>query len=119
MSIKNLFPFLQPKRRILFLVSLPSTPEFQRHDGLVEECLDKLHREGVKTSQTIDRETLSTISKYDVVIVFAHLDENRNELVLRDNRLSITSFVDSLPKDFKGVLDFSSGEMSQLSCAGG
>lgn len=108
MSIKNLFSFLQPKRRILFLVSLPSTPEFQRHDGLVDECLDKLHREGVKTSQTIDRETLSTISKYDVVIVVAHLDENRNELVLRDNRLSITSFVDSLPKDFKGVLDFSS-----------
>ena len=108
MSIKNLFSFLQHKRRILFLVSLPSTPEFQRHDGLVEECLDKLHREGVKTSQTIDRTTLSTINKYDVVIVVAHLDEKENELVLRDSRLSIASFVDFLPRDFKGIIDFSS-----------
>lgn len=108
MNIKTIFSFLQHKKRILFLVSLPPTPEFQRHDGLVEECLDKLYREGVTTSQTIDSKTLSTISKYDVVILVAHLDEKRNELVLRDSHLSITSFVDSLPRDFKGVLDFSS-----------
>lgn len=108
MSITSLFPFLQRKRRILFLISLPPTPEFQRHEGLVEDCLDKLYREGVKTSKTIDRKTLSTINKYDVVIVVAHLDEKENELVLRDSRLSIASFVNFLPGDFKGIIDFSS-----------
>ena len=101
------FSFWQHKK-VLFLISLPSTPEFQRHEPLVSQCLEKLKKERVTVDKNIDSTSLSTINKYDVVIIVAHLDEDSNELVLADRHLPIHTFVDYLPEDFTGVLDFSS-----------
>ena len=96
------------RKKILFLISLPCTTEFQQHDPLVAQCVSKLQKEGVDVAHNIDANTLSQICKYDVVIVVAHLDEETNELVLANGRLTIQTFVDYLPQEFKGVLDFSS-----------
>ena len=104
----NTFFSLLRRKKVLFLISLPRTIEFQRHDEQVAQCISKLKKEGVDVELSIDLKTLSQICKYDVVIVVAHLDEENDELVLANNRLKIQTFVDYLPQSFKGVLDFSS-----------
>ena len=106
--MKTMFFSFWQHKKVLFLISLPSTPDFQRHESLVNQCLEKLRKEKVTVGRNIDSTSLSTINKYDVVIIVAHLDENSNELALADRHLPINTFVDYLPEDFSGVLDFSS-----------
>ena len=97
----------QPKR-ILFLLSLPDTSEFQKYAADRTKCVQAVESLGVTTCTEISSRTLGMINRYDVVVVVAHLDEERNELVLSDSRMDIATFVNSLPVDFHGIMDFSS-----------
>ncbi len=95
-------------KKILFLISLPSTPEFLEMSGEVEECLHLLRVQGVDVREHIRREDLAGISGYDVVIIVAHSHPDHPAFVLADGELTFHDFIDSLPSDFKGILDISS-----------
>ncbi len=103
--MSQIFPELHKK--VLFLLSLPESQEFQQYAQEVEDCSAKLRQMGVETG-SISSQTLQSSSKYDVVIVVSHLDEACNCLQLSDGVMDIASFVDSLPQEFSGILDFSS-----------
>lgn len=94
--------------KILFLISLPQTPEFQSYSKEVRNCIAELELKGVDCFEAINPELLSKADEYDLVIVIAHKSEKRDALVLADGFLSINDFINSLPPSFKGVLDFSS-----------
>ena len=96
------------RRRILFLISLPQTPEFEKDREDVQECLNELRALQVDVREHIERDDLANANSYDVVIVVAHHDSKNDVLVLADGTMKMTDFVNSLPADFKGVLDFSS-----------
>ena len=95
-------------KRILFMISLPQTAEFEMHKDHVSDCIDKLSERGVDVCESVHREDLSTISQYDIVIIVAHQDTDDDALLLADGKLSMDDFVDSIPEDFCGELDFSS-----------
>ena len=95
-------------RKILFLISLPSTPVFQSCAKDIERCIEQLKKQKVDVCESIDHVSLSSISRYEIVIVLAHRAEQEEALELADRTLSLDEFVSSLPADFSGVLDFSS-----------
>ena len=95
-------------KKILFLISLPLTPEFKEMRDDVEECLQELHGQGVDVREHIWLEDLAAISNYDIVIIVAHSHPDHPAFVLADGELTFNDFIDSLPSDFKGTLDISS-----------
>ena len=108
MNMENLVSQTMLHRNVLFLISLPRTPEFQDCVADVSECLDELRQLNVDVREHIWLEDLSEVNQFDVVIIVAHHDTSANELVLADGKMSINDFVSSIPSDFKGVIDFSS-----------
>ncbi|MBO7069515.1 MAG: hypothetical protein J6W52_12725 [Bacteroidaceae bacterium] len=97
-----------PHKRVLFLISLPGTPEFEKEREDVEECLNELRSLQVDVRERITYEDLANICCYDIVIVVAHYNSEEDALVLSDGVMKMSDFVSSLPFGFKGVLDFSS-----------
>lgn len=95
-------------KRILFMISLPQFAEFETCMDNVSECINKLREKGVDVRESIHREDLATISRYDIVIIVAHHDTDNDALLLADGKLSMDDFVNSIPEDFSGELDFSS-----------
>lgn len=95
-------------KRILFLISLPRTPEFEKDREDVEECLNELRELQVDVCECISREVLAKSCDYDIVIVVAHRDNENDALVLSDGTMMMSDFVSSLPTDFKGIIDLSS-----------
>jgi len=108
MNMENIMLQTMQHRKILFLISLPSTSEFKDCITDVYECLDELRQLHVDVREHIRHEDLAEANNYDVVIVVAHRDTSSNELLLSDGALSMKEFVSSIPSDFKGVIDFSS-----------
>jgi len=94
--------------RVLFLISLPDSPEFEAHADDVADCVRNSRAFGADVVESINAKTLSQIINYDVVIVIAHHDISNNYLELADGILPLEDFVAALPPDFNGVLDFSS-----------
>ena len=102
---KNL---IRQHERILFMISLPQTAEFETCKDYVSDCINKLSERGVDVCESIHREDLAAISQYDIVIIVAHHDTDDDALLLADGKLSMDDFIDSIPEDFCGELDFSS-----------
>ena len=94
--------------RILFMISLPQTVEFETCKDDVSECINRLRERGVDVCESIHHEDLATISQYDIVIIVAHHDTDNDALLLADGKLTMGDFVNSIPEDFCGELDFSS-----------
>jgi len=94
--------------KILFMISLPQTAEFEAYKANVSECINKLREKGVDVCESIHHEDLATISQYNIVIIVAHHDTDDDALLLADGKLSMDDFVNSIPEDFSGELDFSS-----------
>ena len=95
-------------KRILFMISLPQTAEFETCNENVSECINKLREKRVDICESIHREDLATLNQYDIVIIVAHHDTDDDALLLADGKLSMDDFVNSIPEDFCGELDFSS-----------
>ena len=95
-------------KRILFMISLPQTAEFETCNENVSECINKLREKRVDVCESIHREDLATLNQYDIVIIVAHHDTDDDALLLADGKLSMDDFVNSIPEDFCGELDFSS-----------
>ena len=95
-------------KRILFMISLPQTAEFETCNENVSECINKLREKRVDVCESIHREDLATLNQYDIVIIVAHHDTDEDALLLADGKLSMDDFVNSIPEDFCGELDFSS-----------
>ena len=106
--MENIISQTMQRKKILFLISLPSTSEFQECVLDVNDCLDELRQLHVDVREHIRREDIAEANNYDVVIVVAHRDISSDELVLADGTMLIKDFVSSIPSDFKGVIDFSS-----------
>lgn len=96
------------RRRILFLISLPQTSEFEQDREDIEECLNELREQHVDVREHISYEDLAEANNYDIVIVVAHRDVTNDALILADGTMKMSDFVNSLPSDFKGIIDFSS-----------
>lgn len=95
-------------KRILFMISLPQTAEFETCKDNVSDCINKLREKGVDVCESIHREDLATINQYDIVIIVAHHDTDDDALLLADGKLFMGDFVNSIPIDFCGEVDFSS-----------
>lgn len=95
-------------KRILFLISLPQTPEFANDREEIDECLTELRELKVDVREHIRQEDLAAANEYDVVIVVAHYDDDADVLVLADSVMPIKDFVSYLPQDFSGLIDFCS-----------
>lgn len=95
-------------KRILFMLSLPQTAEFEACKENVSECIYNLRKKGVDVRESIHRKDLATINQYNIVIIVAHHDTDGDALLLADGKLSMDNFVNSIPEDFCGELDFSS-----------
>lgn len=108
MNMENIILQTMQRKKILFLISLPSTPEFQECISDVNDCLDELRQLHVDVREHIRHEDIAEANNYDVVIVVAHRDISSDGLVLADGTMLIKDFVSSIPSDFKGVIDFSS-----------
>ena len=108
MNMENIVSQTMLHRKVLFLISLPKTPEFQDCVADVSECLDELRQLQVDVREHIWVEDLAVANQFDFVIVVAHRDTSSDELVLADGNMPISVFVSSIPSDFKGVIDFSS-----------
>ena len=106
--MENLILQTMQRKKILFLISLPSTSEFQECVSDVNDCLDELRQLHVDVREHIRHEDIAEANNYDIVIVVAHRDISSDELVLADGTMLIKDFVSSIPSDFKGVIDFSS-----------
>ena len=94
-------------KKILFLVSLPSTKEFIQDKEDVEECVNELKEFDVDVRSHICLDVLADMNNYDIVIVMAHYDVQSDAMLLQDTSISMDDFVNCLPADFKGVLDLS------------
>lgn len=90
------------------MISLPQTAEFETCKNYVSDCINKLSERGVDVCESIHRKDLAAISQYDIVIIVAHHDTDDDALLLADGKLSVDDFVNSIPEDFIGELDFSS-----------
>lgn len=106
--MENILSQTMQHRKVLFLISLPRTPEFQDCVEDVNECLDELRQLNVDVREHIWVEDLVVANQFDFVIVVAHRNTSSDELVFADGKMSISDFVSSIPADFKGVMDFSS-----------
>lgn len=106
--MENIVSQTMQHRKVLFLISLPKTPEFQDCIEDVNECLDELRQLKVDVREHIWIEDLAVANQFDFVIVVAHRNTSSDELVFADGKMSISDFVSSIPTDFKGVMDFSS-----------
>lgn len=104
----KLFSWLQPKRRVLFLISLPNLPEFESCKKVVDEYTTQISAAGADVFDTIDEAHIKLMKKYDVTIVVAHHADDSDALVLKDGEMTIDDFVSYIPENYNGVLDFSS-----------
>lgn len=95
------------QHKVLFMIDLPRTTAFEAYKGQVEECIGQLREKSVDVYTRINKELLTGINRYDIVIVIAHRDADET-LLLADGKFPMVEFVKSLPTDFSGVLDFSS-----------
>lgn len=95
-------------RKVLFLISLPNSPEFNAVSEQLESCIDALVKQGVIVRKKIDEESLSEIKDFDIVILVAHHDEQQDALILEDGVLSMADFVRYLPQNYMGIIDMSS-----------
>lgn len=95
-------------RKILFLISLPCESQFEKDKDEVDRCLQELRELHVDVREHIYREDLADAINFDIVIVVSEYDIDRDVLSLHRGYMSVHDFVCSLPKDFKGVLDFAS-----------
>lgn len=96
-----------PCRRILFLISLPSTQEFLQDQDEVEMCLDELKQLNVDVKNHFHADDLADIMNYDIVIIVAHYDFSSDSLLLEDGLLTMDGFLSSLPSEYKGTIDLS------------
>ena len=96
------------RRRVLFMISLPQTLEFEQDKEDIKECLHELRELNVDVCEHITCADLAKANEYDIVIVVAHHDTDNDTLVLADGTMNMSDFVNSLPPDYKGTLDFSS-----------
>ncbi len=94
-----------PNKRILFLLSLPSTQEFEQDKEAVEECLTELIQLNVDVRNHILPEDLAEIPSFDIVVIVAHHDISSDALVLEDNTFPMDEFLKAIPSDFNGVID--------------
>lgn len=94
-----------PNRRILFLLSLPSTQEFEQDKEAVEECLTELIQLNVDVRNHILPEDLAESPSFDIVVVVAHHDISSDALMLEDNTFPMDEFLKAIPSDFNGVID--------------
>lgn len=104
----KLFTWLQPKKKVLFLISLPNLPEFEACKDKVDTYLQQIRKTSADVCEYINEDSLRLAIKYDIVIVVAHHSDDNDSLLLRDGQLMINDFVAYFPSGFKGVLDFSS-----------
>ena len=104
----NLFSFLQHKRKVALCISLPKKQEFTQCQSNVDGCLSQLRQLGVDVSTNVTPQMLCKASAYDVFIVIAHYEPTADALELSGGMMPISQFVNSLPANFHGVLDFSS-----------
>lgn len=104
----GLFSWMQPKKKVLFLISLPHLPEFDACRGLVDSYLIQIRKTGADVYEEINEENLKLALKYDIIIVVAHHSDDKDSLLLGDGEMMINDFVSYFPAGFKGVLDFSS-----------
>lgn len=104
----GIFQFFKPKhRQVKFLISLPNRSEFHKDKKTVEGFLRRIQSSGATVVSDISKESLSDISGYDVVIIVAHHDINRDGLETRMGLLNTSALISLLPKDFHGIVDLS------------
>ena len=65
--MKNIMLQTMQHKKILFLISLPSTSEFQDCIADVNECLDELRQLHVDVREHIRHEDFAEANNYDVV----------------------------------------------------
>lgn len=94
-------------RRILFLISLPSTKVFETDRAEIDNCLTELEAKSVTVRREVSQDSLADVERFDVVIMVAHYDVEKREFVLHDGVLPMASFIDFLPSHFAGVIDLS------------
>lgn len=105
--MENILATMQ-RRKILFLISLPRTLEFEKDKDDVNECINELRELQVDVREHITPKDLVDANRYDIVIVVAHHDCDNDDLILAEGTMKMTDFVNSLPSDFSGVIDFAS-----------
>ena len=93
-------------KRILFMISLP-TEDYNENKELISDCISRLLEKGVDIRESIRREDLACINNYDIVIVVTHFDKDNGMLVLKDETMLISDFVNCLPENYDGYLDLS------------
>lgn len=104
----GIFQFFKPKhRRVKFLISLPNRSEFHKDKKTVEEFLRRIQSSGATVVSDISKKSLSDISGYDVVIIVAHHDIDRDGLETRMGLINTSTLITLLPKDFHGIVDLS------------
>ena len=105
--MENILTTMQ-RRKILFLISLPRTLEFEKDKDDVNECINELRELQVDVREHITPKDLADANRYDIVIVVAHHDCDNDDLIIAEGTMKMTDFVNSLPSDFSGVIDFAS-----------
>lgn len=100
--------FSKQYRKILFLISLPLTNDFLSCKKDIENCISKLKKMKVEVHEEINKNLLAKASNYEIVIIVAHHDVQRNALALPNGYLAIEDLINFLPENFNGTLDFSS-----------
>ena len=86
---KNL---IRQREKILFMISLPQTAEFETCKDYVSDCINKLSERGVDVCESIHLEDLATISQYNIVIIVAHHDTYDDSLLLAEHEYRHQSF---------------------------
>lgn len=94
--------------KILLLMSLPNTAEFEREKEKVDNFIDAMRQLKIVVHCEINEKLLATADHFDLVIVIAHHSEERDCLILHDQEMEMTDFINHLPANFHGILDFSS-----------
>lgn len=102
------FSVTRHKKSVALLVSLPQRKEFIQCRPNVMDCIDQLRQLGVYVCEEITSAQLSNANQFDAFIVIAHYEPSFDALELNTGFMPIAEFVNALPSDFQGVLDFSS-----------
>ena len=69
------------QHKVLFMIDLPRTTVFEAYKGQVEECIGQLREKGVDVYECVNKELLTGINRYDIVIVVAHRDADETLLL--------------------------------------
>lgn len=103
-------------KKILFLLSLPSE-DYLENKELIADCESQLQEKEVDVRESVCRHDLQCITNYDIVIIVAHHDKDRNVLVLRDGILPVEELIGWLPQNFRGALDLSACNSAEIKSA--